>query len=52
MYITGLGVSEEDRTRDLQEHHISRCEKDKEYLMNYSMCYSLSNTYERASDVS
>ncbi|RXW23093.1 hypothetical protein EST38_g2784 [Candolleomyces aberdarensis] len=36
MYITGLGVSEENRMKDLQEHHVRRCEKDKEYLMNYS----------------
>lgn len=39
MYITGLGISEEDRMKNMEEQHIRRCEKDKEYLMNYSMCF-------------
>ncbi|KAG2022427.1 metalloprotease ATP23 [Coprinopsis cinerea AmutBmut pab1-1] len=36
MLVTGLGVTEEERLRDLQETHIGWCEKDKEFMLNYS----------------
>ncbi|KAF9055724.1 peptidase M76 family-domain-containing protein [Panaeolus papilionaceus] len=36
MLVTGLGVTEEERLADLSQHHVRRCEKEKEYLMNYS----------------
>jgi inner membrane protease ATP23 len=34
--ITGLGVSDEERRRDLDEFQHERCEKWKQNLMNYS----------------
>lgn len=36
MLVTGLGVSEEERMRDLRAFQTGSCEKTKEYLMNYS----------------
>ncbi|KAF5332877.1 hypothetical protein D9611_005285 [Ephemerocybe angulata] len=36
MLVTGLGVTEEERMADLREHQTRWCNRDKEYLMNYS----------------
>lgn len=36
MLVTGLGVSEEERLADLQESQVRHCEKQKEYMMEYS----------------
>ena len=36
--ITGLGVTEEERMRDMEEVHHRSCEKWKSHLMQYSEC--------------
>lgn len=43
MLVTGLGVTEEERLADLRAHQVGWCEKDKEYLMNYSASCSTPN---------
>ena len=36
MLVTGLGVTEDERLEDVQRSHQRYCEKQKDWLMQYS----------------